>query len=634
MMGMPWHPCDDPPTVRAAAGRGGPCGPALLVLLLVGGALWAACANPVPPSGGPRDETPPSVVGTRPVRDTVNVPTDTRAVYVEFSEYVDRTTLTQALTITPRFEGRLRFDWDGRGVTIELPTSLRDSTTYIFSFGTSLQDTRGVSLESPVRVAFATGPRINRGALQGRVVDPREAEPQARVDVFAYGRAAVGALPPDSLPERPDYRTQTGTDGTFSFGYLREQAYYVVALRDNNRNRRPDPGEPVAVPPRPVLAADSASPPIPVPWLLTTVDTTGPRLQRTESRSRQRVRLGFDEPVELGSRRPADWALRDSAADARVPVQAVYRAPGRPDAVVLRTAPMEPTRHVLPLSSALGADTLGQPLVPDTARFRAVDRPDTVRARFGAFVPEGLSPDTNGVYPLLPDTQPGVRFTVPPDSSGLRAAVALRDTAGTARPFDLVTTDGRTYRVEPESPLRPGALVDLVVDRGRLAGPDTTIRRRFRRVPTRRLGGLEGRVVRADTTHPAVPRGRTAAGAAGEPDGDGAGAVLVELRPTESAVPMEPRRQTVPPGSTFVFSDLPEGAFRFRAVLDRNGNGRWDGGTVVPFAPAEPITWSGGTTDSRPRWTNVLSAPLRIPVLRAPAAAPDSLDADTTEQQP
>ena len=184
-MGMPWQPCDVPPTVRAAAGSGGPWGPALLVLLLVSGALWAACANPVPPSGGPRDETPPSVVRTRPVRDTVNVPTDTRAVYVEFSEYVERSTLTRALTITPPLDGRLQFDWSGRGVEVELPTSLRDSTTYILSLSADLTDARGVALDRPLTIAFSTGPRINQGTIQGRVVGPRQGTPQPQVDVYA-----------------------------------------------------------------------------------------------------------------------------------------------------------------------------------------------------------------------------------------------------------------------------------------------------------------------------------------------------------------------------------------------------------------------------------------------------------------
>lgn len=619
--------------------------------LLVG---LASCANPQRPSGGPRDETPPSIVDTRPTRDTVNVPSDTRSVYIEFSEYVERSTLQRALTVTPPFDQRLRFSWSGRGVTIEFPESLRDSTTYLLTLDTNLSDAHGVSLDDPLRVAFSTGPRINRGEVRGRVVDPQQGQGQARVDVYAYALQESEEEPPDSLPDRPAYRTQTAEDGSFQLDYMREQAYFIVALQDNNRNRRPDPSEPFAVPPRPVLEADSGRAEVPVPWLLTEIDTLGPRFQQAQPLSRQRLRLSFNERIQLASRRPADWALRDSVADATVAVQAVYRAPARNDAVILRTAPMDPVPHVLPLSSGLVSDTLDQPLVPDTARFEAVSQVDTTRTRFRSFVPEGLSADSTEAYPLLPDWQPGIRFNQAVDSSAFREVVIVEDTMGRPRSYSLTSEDGRTYRIQPDSVLLPGESMDVVVEGTRLAGPDSTYRRRFRRVTNQVLGELEGEAVfetatRGDSLAPAgetSPEGAAATEqeaatadtgrvdtASGHPDSGGAtGPLVVELIPTQSSFPLERRRQRVPPGSTFVFSSLPQGTFRFRVFQDRNENGRWDGGQIRPFVAAEPIAWSQQTTDSRPRWTTALSAPLRIPVLDSrstSAPAPDTTAVDS-----
>lgn len=634
-----------------------------VLLLLLGGVsvLLGACANPVAPSGGPRDETPPSVVETRPVRDTVNVPTDTRTVTLRFSEYVERSSLPQALSVTPRFDGRIRFGWSGRAVDLELPASLRDSTTYLFTLDTNLSDARGVSLDEPVTVAFSTGPRINRGQIQGRVVDPRQAEPQSNVDVYAYALPDSATGPPTPLPERPTYRTQTGEDGTFAFDYLREQRYYVVALKDNNRNRQPDRAEPFAVPPRLALQADSSQPEVPVPWYLTKIDTLAPRFQRVQPLSRQRLRLSFDEPVRLADSAPDAWVLRDSVANAPVEVRAVYESPDRPDAVILRTAPMEARRHALPLSPDLVADTLGQALVPDTARFAAVSRRDTTRTRFRTFVPENLSVDTAGAYPLLPDQQPGVRFNQAPDSTTLRRGLSLTDTTGRARPYTLTSEEGRTYRFRPADSLQPGAFVEVSVDGRALGGLDTTYTRRFRRVTSRALGGLEGRAVLADTTRPGeaapgdspvrrLPRsfredgrpdtlgvalpdtGRVDSAAVARRDSlFRAGPIVVELIPTESTIPLDRRTLTTAPDSTFVFRELPEGTFRFRAYLDRNRNGRWDGGRIRSYVPAEPVTWSGETVDSRPRWTNVLPAPLRIPLLRPALLPPLSPPAtDTT----
>ena len=634
---------------RPGARRGGRLEWAGLALLL-GGMLagLAACANPRAPSGGPRDETPPSIVETRPVRDTVNVSTDTRSVTLEFSEYVERNSLPRALSITPQFEGRLRFSWSGQAVTIELPSALRDSTTYLFSLSADLTDAHGVSLDRPVTVAFSTGPRINQGRIRGRVVGPRRGEGQAQVDVFAYALGSGSPSPPASLPEQPAYRTQTGEEGTFSFGYLREQDYYVVALRDNNRNRRPDPIEPFAVPPRGRLPADQDSTEIPVPWLLTQDDTTGPQFQQVTPLSRRRLQLSFNEPVRPGTRESAAWALRDSVAGTPVEVRSVYRPPGRATALVLRTAPMDSSRHMLPLTPDLVVDTLGQGVRPGTARFHAIGRADTTRTRFQTFVPEELPSDSLGNHFLLPDVRPGVQLTQIPDSSTLRSMLAVRDTAGQSRPYEGQFDEGRVLQLQLQPPLRPGETVEVAVTPR--VGPDTTYRRRFQRVTDRVLGGLEGRAVLADTTYettlpvrprPGFPASRSEedsvrADTTDRPAGDSlrSGPIVVEIFAPESTIPVETRQQAVAPGSTFVFDDLPEGSFRFRAFQDRNGNGRWDGGRIQPFVPAEPIVWSESTTDSRPRWTNVLPAALRVPVLRlveteGPAPVPDSAAVDS-----
>ncbi len=655
--------------VRFGDGTGRAPGFVFLLFGLVGFGL-VSCANPAAPTGGPRDETPPSIVETRPVRDTINVPTDTRSVYLGFSEYVERSSLPQALSVTPQFDQRLRFDWSGRGVRIELPESLRDSTTYLFSLDTNLRDARGVALEEPITVAFSTGPRINQGQIQGRVVKPKEGQPQSRVDVFAYAVPDTGAAPPTPLPEQPAYRTQTSEEGTFTFEYLREQRYYVVALRDNNRNRRPDPPEPFAVPPRPTLMADSSQSNVPVPWLLTKVDTLAPRFQREQPLSRRRLRLSFSEPIRIGTRRPDAWRLRDSVANAQVPVRAVFRPPERANALVLRTDSMSEARHTLRLTPDLVTDTLGQELVPDTARFQAVPQPDTTRTRFRAFVPEESSPDSTEAHLLLPDQQPGVRFNQAPDSTTLRRVLSLQDTTGRVRPYTFDTDNGRTYRFQPDSALQAGEFVDVAVDLGPIGGPDTTYERRFRRVTNRVLGALEGRALLADTTRvdasadTAEAQGRprprsqrqqtdslaaesTVMAEAGRPDSAlvawrdslaRADSIVVELIPTESTIPLDPRTLTTLPESTFVFRELPKGTFRFRAFLDRNQNGRWDGGRIQPYVPAEPLVWGESTVDSRPRWTKVLPAPLRIPILRPDTLAqprppfPDTTSADSTSR--
>jgi len=602
------------------------------VLLVV---LVCGCANPSPPSGGPRDTTPPSIVDTRPGQDSVNVATETEGIRVAFSEYVERSTVPGAVSVTPRPEGQLQFDWDGRAVEIELPTSLRDSTTYIVSFSTDLSDARGVELEEPITFAFSTGPQIDRAQIRGRVVEPRRGEPVQQVDVFAYATTDTATAAPHPLPERPAYRTQTGEDGRFTLDYLRPQRYFVVAVRDNNRNRRPDPVEPFAVPPHPALPADSAADEVPVPWLLTRVDTVGPSFQVAQPLSRQRVRVSFDEPVRLGTRRPQAWRLQDSTSGKRVSVRHVYMARDRAETIVLHTDPMPQTRLELPLSPSLVTDTLGQGVIPDTVRFQAVPRTDTTQSRLRGFLPRGLPRDTTNARLLMPDVRPGLRFNQALDSTLLQRIVSVRTPTGTPRAYTLQSDNGRHYWVRMQRPLPPDSIVVVGVDQGPIAGPDTVVRRRFRRVSPRRLGALEGRVRPADTTlsSPQVPGERDDPRSVRDtPSGADSDSAVVLLQPEESSLPVGRRRLPVVPDSTFVVDQLPEGTFRFRAFLDRNGNQSWDGGRIQPYVPAEPLTWSQELVDSRPRWTTVLPAPLRVPVLQLrPASAPPG---DTTTSEP
>lgn len=639
-------PTTHPPASDAGTPTGGrwsltPTGWLLLTALLV----WTGCANPLPPGGGPRDTTPPSVVEARPAQGAVNVEQDV-IVEIAFSEYIERGSFSQALSIAPALDGQApEIDHDGRSVTITFPEPLRDNTTFILTLDTNLRDARGVELDAPITLAFSTGPTINRGQLSGRVLQADTGAPQEGIDIYAYALGDDGSpprsadspvadslrapspapavAPPDSLPERPAYRTQTDGDGRFQFDYLREQPYYVIALADANRNRQPDASETYAVPPDPALVADSVGMSPVRPWIATLRDTVPPKPVRVQSRSDRRHAVRFDTPVQLLDRSPMRWALRDSLQASAVAVDAVYQRPNEPRLVLLRTPSLNLTPHRLILPAETVADSSGNAVGTDTLRFTPADVPDTLQTRFVRFTPAALSPDTNDVYTLLPDESPGVRLNEPIDSTGLRTIITARDSTGAARSFTLTTRDGTTYRLQFTPPLAPAERIAVQVSGGPLARTDTTFARLFRRIPNRQLGAVGGTVAltappadSARVRSPATDSLQAATAPADTASTDSAQAIsapiVVELLMDGSPPRIAPRQTVTDSTGLFLFARLPEGTYRFRAFLDVNGNGVWDGGQLIPFEPAEPIAWSEGTIDNRPRWENIQESPLQL----------------------
>ncbi len=532
-------------------------------------ALCAACATPVAPSGGPADQTPPRLLESAPAADAVRVRTD--RLVLTFSEAVDERALRQALALAPDFERPPEVTTRGRTAEVVFPDSLRPNTTYVVTLGTELKDLRGVALREPITLAFATGDRLDRGRIAGTVRDPATGEGVGGTGVFAYALAdSVAALPdslraaalPDPREAAPDYRTQTGEDGAFRLDYLRDADFFVVAVEDRDRSRRADPGEAFAAPPRPaVRAADADSAGVPELALFRTrLDTIPPEPLRVRPRSRSRFAVRFTEPVRLDTLDAAVFAVEDSVSGRAVPVEAVY-ADADPQQLVLRTAPMAEAVHRLTVVRPDAVrDSSGNVLRAQPLSFTPPAEADTVRLRFLGFEPvRGDSAVT-----LRPGERAAVRFSEPPDP----ARLAVQDETGAALPFTTTTEDGTRLRIVPEA---EGPFRLLVRE------PDSTFARRYQPFPADSLGGITG-VALADSVAD--------------------GSVLVE------AVPIGGNPVTVEAAAdgTFVLPRLPGGAVRLRAFVDRDGDGRWDGGRLAPYRPPEPLLLVPEPTRVRPRW--------------------------------
>ena len=245
----------------------------LFVLFLL--SLVSACARQGYPTGGPKDETPPVALGTRPANESRGF--DGKEFYIQFDEYVVLKNATENVLVSPPMKEKPEFTTKGKGVLVKLKDTLQANTTYLFQFKEAIADFTEGNLLPSYEYVFSTGEAMDTMMLSGQVVDARNGKAwKENVTVMAY-RVERGETPQSfgQLPSRrgatmenegqlpsgrratmesdtmattvqPDYVTRCDKEGNFAFHYIPEGRYRLVALEDKNRNLHVDATDPVA----------------------------------------------------------------------------------------------------------------------------------------------------------------------------------------------------------------------------------------------------------------------------------------------------------------------------------------------------------------------------------------------------
>ena len=533
--------------------------------VLLGLILVCGCADPRPPTGGPRDETPPQLVSVEPAHESVEVSLTTQ-LKLTFSEYVNQASFVRALSITPAPQGRLRFRWRKRSVTIHFSEPLRDSTTYVATLNDEFRDWHGVRLTRPLSFAFSTGSVIDQGRLHGRVIDPVEGKAVAGLPILVFN-------PGEEVNGIPAYQTQTDAEGQFELGNVRESDFFILGLRDINRNLSADDGEWFAVPPIPLIEATPDTIEQYLDWVYTKVDTLGPVIERVRATSNRLVEVRFGENVILSDLTGELWAIIDSVDSTPVTVHSSYQLETNARVVYLMTDTLQERSYAL-LPDASVQDSSDNTVYVDTIYFAGSTRMQQIEPRFERFLPTS----TEDPYELAPWETPTIVFNRPLTLPILDSLVTVQDSTGTRVSFESLSSNGTSYNLlsldDPTQVYRIGVL-----------GPDSIQVQHFERLGPRALGSFSG-----TTT----------------PSGD---SVIVVLTDSNGLV-----ISTTHPDSTgaFSFGGLPLNTYQLRAFIDLNRNGSWDGGMIHPYMPPEPIIWTPEPVTIRPRWDTVLGDTLRI----------------------
>ncbi len=210
--------------------------------------LLAGCARQGYPTGGPKDEEPPVALGCKPANGSKNIAP--KEFYVQFDEYVVLKNAPENVLVSPPLKNKPEFTTKGKGVLVKIKDTLQENTTYLFQFKEAIADFTEGNLLPSYEYVFSTGTDMDTMSLGGQVIDARSGKAwKETVTVMAY-RAESGEwrVENDTMAcsEQPDFVTRCDKEGHFAFHFIPTGKYRLVAFEDKNRNLRIDATEAAA----------------------------------------------------------------------------------------------------------------------------------------------------------------------------------------------------------------------------------------------------------------------------------------------------------------------------------------------------------------------------------------------------
>lgn len=555
--------------------------PVILALMLSVGMTVLACAREGPPRGGPRDRLPPYVVETEPPSGSTQVPLDV-SPKLTFNERIEPRSIEGNLFIAPIVEFEAEANWRGNEITVRFEEPIQSERTYIITVGTGIRDVGGNRMDSTYVYALSTGPTIEQGEVKGMAV--HDGLPARSAYIWAY--SLTGKPEPDPVRMPPDYLTQAGRDGTFTFTHLSADRYRFFAFLDQGRDRLYDADvDPVGVPARDVVLSEEKMDDGPLWFRMAVNDTAAMHVVSARTSHMRELSVFLSEAPRGDLVRDVDsYVISGMEDEESLAVESAYQDPADPATIVLITAPQ--VRDKVYLLTVAGLEnTWAEP----------IDSTENSTEFTG-------SSTENPAPPRLLEVHPGDRSRDIAQSSEIRFsfsepvtleehAVVLRDSTDQEVGGDLRWLSPTVAAMRPDTLLWPSAEYEILVLADLVSNvfgqslqttgdrPDT-LAYTFSTIDPAEYGSLSGRFEDEN----------------------------VEMEgPVEISLYRERNSDAVSeiwlagPGG-FRFDQVLPGRYILQAYRDANGNGRYDFGSAMPFIPAERSMVHPDTVEIRTGW--------------------------------
>ena len=198
--------------------------------------VFSYCARESMPNGGPKDLTPPQVVGAEPGQNALNFSSD--VIKLEFDEYVSLEDIDNQLIISPYLEEKPKIFMRGKKVIIKLPENLDFNTTYSINFGESIKDITEKNTANELTYVFSTGDYIDTLMLKGQLFEAKTGNTLKNYRIYLYRGYEDSVI----FKSKPNYIARTTENGIFNFKNLAFDDYQMFALEDKNGDLKYDKG--------------------------------------------------------------------------------------------------------------------------------------------------------------------------------------------------------------------------------------------------------------------------------------------------------------------------------------------------------------------------------------------------------
>ena len=188
----------------------------IIILLFIG-----SCAVIKPPSGGPKDTTPPQLVYEEPPSGTLQYKGE--QIRLEFSEYMDESSIEKGIRIFPNIEGEVSINTRGKNLTVDFPDNLEENKTYVINLSRDIKDEHGVEMAEAKFLAYSTGDKIDNSSISGIVWS------DGPMSVHLWRVIKQDSLE-NTFQMMPNYFTDVSNKGMYNFQFLSAGNYLLLAL--------------------------------------------------------------------------------------------------------------------------------------------------------------------------------------------------------------------------------------------------------------------------------------------------------------------------------------------------------------------------------------------------------------------